>query len=121
MTASLDGTIAVCGGAGKGGGRADGILQRLQVGGCERSVALRAPLQRLVVAWQLLKYVRGRHLAMSREALDRRDDPMNLLKHRSKPRGTLRYRMLARCIAESVPLQQLSRRNNKSPRTISLR
>ena len=33
VTASLDGTIAVCGATGKGGGRADGILQRLQV--CE--------------------------------------------------------------------------------------
>lgn len=31
MTASLDGTIAVCGGAAKGSGRGDGVLQRLQV------------------------------------------------------------------------------------------
>ncbi|CAM9705457.1 unnamed protein product, partial [Ectocarpus sp. 4 AP-2014] len=30
VTASLDGTIAVCGGAAKGGGRGDGVLQRLQ-------------------------------------------------------------------------------------------
>lgn len=31
VTASLDGTIAVCGGATKGSGRGDGVLQRLQV------------------------------------------------------------------------------------------
>ncbi|CAM9971015.1 unnamed protein product [Ectocarpus sp. 6 AP-2014] len=37
VTASLDGTIAVCGGAAKGGGRGDGVLQRLQAH--ERGIA----------------------------------------------------------------------------------
>eukprot|EP00903_Cladosiphon_okamuranus_P012920 g12063.t1 len=37
VTASLDGTIAVCGGTGKGGARGDGVLQRLQAH--ERGVA----------------------------------------------------------------------------------